>query len=77
MDRSNSDLTKGSRHDPINFMKKSNKHIAVLNARENHAWEFAFCFHLDAGKTNLQADKLAWRDLRLEFPRLLQFDGCR
>jgi hypothetical protein len=56
---------------------KAQKRIATLTPEENHAWEFAFCFHLDAGKTDLQADKLAWRDLRLAFPRLPQFDGCR
>jgi hypothetical protein len=58
-------------------MKSNPKRIVTLNAQESHAWEFAFCFHLDAGKTDLQADKLAWRDVRLEFPRLLQFDACR
>jgi hypothetical protein len=58
-------------------MKKADKRIAVLNARENRAWEFAFCFHSDAGKTDLQADKLAWHSVRLEFPRLKKYAGCR
>jgi len=55
---------------------KAQKRIATLNAQENHAWEFAFCFHLDDGKADLQADKLAWRDLRSEFPRLTKYKGC-
>jgi hypothetical protein len=53
------------------------KRIAKLTVEENRAWEFAFCFYLSEGKNDLQADKLAWRDLRLEFPRLIQFTGCR
>lgn len=56
---------------------KARKRIATLKPEENHAWEFAFCFHLDDGKTDLQADKLAWRDLLLEFPRLRRCNGCR
>lgn len=54
-----------------------NKRIAKLNPKENHSWEFAFCFYKDDGKTDLQADKLAWRDMQLEFPRLKSFEGCR
>jgi hypothetical protein len=57
-------------------MKSDSKRIATLNAQENHAWEFAFCFHLDVGKTDLQADKLAWRDLLSEFPGLGKYAGC-
>jgi hypothetical protein len=56
---------------------KARKRIATLKPEENHAWEFAFCFHLDDGKTDLQADKLAWRDLLSEFPRLGKYAGCR
>jgi hypothetical protein len=52
------------------------KHIAILTPEENHAWEFAFRFYLEEGKSDFQADKLAWRDLRLEFPRLKIFTGC-
>jgi hypothetical protein len=53
------------------------KRIAKLTDEENYAWEFAFCFHREQCRTDLQADKLAWRDLRLEFPRLENFNGCR
>jgi hypothetical protein len=57
-------------------MKKNFKRTTKLNPQEDHAWEFAFSFHLDDGKTDRQADKLAWRDLILEFPRLKAFDAC-
>ncbi|HTV43126.1 MAG TPA: hypothetical protein VMF08_21355 [Candidatus Sulfotelmatobacter sp.] len=56
---------------------KTRKKTAELTAEENHAWEFAFCFYLNGGKSEFKADKLAWRDLRLEFPRLKRFAGCR
>jgi len=49
----------------------------MLTPKENKAWEFAFCFHSEDGKSDSQADKLAWRDLCLDFPRLKKFDGCR
>jgi hypothetical protein len=52
------------------------KRIARLTPKEDHAWVFAFCYYVDQGKMDLQADKLAWRDLRLGFPRLNNFDGC-
>jgi len=58
-------------------MSKNPKSIAKLNAQENHAWEFAFCFYREQSKTDSQADKLAWRDIVLEFPRLKKFHGCR
>jgi hypothetical protein len=56
---------------------KTRKRIAKLTAEENHAWELAFRFYLTEGKSELRADTLAWRDLRLEFHRLEPFDGCR
>jgi hypothetical protein len=55
---------------------KTRKRIAKLTPEENHVWEFAFCFHREDCKSDLKADKLAWRDLILEFPRLKLFDGC-
>jgi hypothetical protein len=58
-------------------MKTTPKRITTLNAQENHAWEFGFTFHLDQGNADSMADKLAWRDLVSEFPRLNNFVGCR
>jgi hypothetical protein len=55
---------------------KTPRRIATLTQKENKAWEFAFSFHREESKSDLQADKLAWRDLILEFPRLKNFDGC-
>ena len=49
----------------------------MLTSEENHAWEFAFSFYLEKRKTDFRADRLAWRDLRLEFPRLKKHNGCR
>jgi hypothetical protein len=56
---------------------RTQKQIAKLTSKENYAWEFASCFYRDGCKTDWQADKLAWRDLILEFPRLKKFLGCR
>jgi hypothetical protein len=50
--------------------------IAALSDEENHAWEFAFCFYLDAGRSEIEADKLAWRDLIREFRRLRSYRGA-
>jgi hypothetical protein len=54
---------------------KAPRRIVRLMAVENKAWEFAFCFYREDCKSDLQADKLAWTDLVLEFPRLKKFDG--
>lgn len=58
-------------------MKAKIRRLATLTPKEDHAWVFAFGFYQDDGKTTSQADKLSWRDLLLEFPRLRKFDGCR
>jgi hypothetical protein len=58
-------------------MKKDPKQIAELTPQENHSWEFAFTFYLDEGFSQSKADKLTWRDMLLEFPRLKHFAGCR
>jgi len=49
---------------------------AKLTPWEDHCWVFAFCYYLDEGKTDGQADRLAWRDMLSEFPRLRFYDGC-
>jgi hypothetical protein len=50
---------------------------AQLTPEEKHAWERAFSFHLDAGNSDAVADRLAWRDLKKEFPRLNKFSGAK
>ena len=49
---------------------------AKLTPHEDRCWVFAFCFYLDAGHGDPAADRLAWRDMCLEFPRLRNYDGC-
>jgi hypothetical protein len=57
--------------------KKNAKKLATLTPEEDKAWVFAFNYYLEEGKTENQADKMAWRDLKKEFPRLREFDGCK
>jgi len=56
--------------------RKTEKRRAKLTVHEDKCWVFYFCSFLNEGKTDLQADKLAWRDMLLEFPRLRAYDGC-
>ena len=50
--------------------------LTMLTAAEDKAWVWAFCYYLDRTKSEDRADALAWRDLKMEFPRLRGFDGC-
>lgn len=56
---------------------RARKRLATLSPYEDKCWVFAFNYFRDRGKTERQADKLAWRDLQLEFPRLRDYDGCK
>jgi hypothetical protein len=56
--------------------KKPKKKLARLKPEENKAWVFAFEYYKNDGKTDLQADKLSWRDVCEEFPRLKKYDGA-
>ena len=49
--------------------------LATLSPYEDQCWIFAFCFYSNEGATDLEADRLAWEDLRREFQRLQRFDG--
>jgi len=53
-----------------------NKRRARLSVREDKQWVHYFCYYLNEDKTDSQADKLAWRDMLLEFPRLRKYQGC-
>lgn len=53
------------------------KRLTTLTPFEDKCWVFAFCSYVDEGRSDLQADHLAWRDMQLDFPRLRQYDGCR
>jgi hypothetical protein len=56
--------------------KNQAKKRARLSIREDKQWVHYFCYYLNEDKTDLQADKLAWRDMLLEFPRLRNYAGC-
>lgn len=60
---------------PSRSWRKPAEGIATLSPYEDKCWVFAFNYYLDRGKTEPQADKLAWRDLQLEFPRLRGYEG--
>lgn len=52
------------------------KKRAKLTPEEDKAWTQKFIFYIDEGKTELQADKQAWKEMVEEFPRLKNFDGA-
>jgi len=52
------------------------RRLATLTSYEDRCWVFAFCYYKDEGHSDLEADKLAWRDLRGEFSRLMRLNGC-
>jgi hypothetical protein len=52
------------------------KKLTMLTFFEDKRWASNFSYFLDAGKTEVEADQLAWHDLQREFPRLRSFDGC-
>ena len=58
--------------------RMSRRRIAKLTPFEGKCWVFAFFYHKDRGKKGeLEADRRTWRDMCKEFPRLLNYDGCR
>ncbi len=50
--------------------------LAKLTRAEDAAWEWAWCYHMDDKPDAARADKLAWRDVCREFPRLRKYEGC-
>ena len=56
--------------------QRKKRQYAKLTRWEDHCWVFAFCYYLDEGKTDAEADHLAWRDMLSEFPRLRFYNGC-
>ncbi len=51
------------------------KRRATFTPREDRCWVFAFRYYLDEGKTDAEADRLAWKEMLSEFPRLRFYDG--
>ena len=56
--------------------RRKERRRAKLTPWEDHCWVFAFCYYLDEGKTDADADRLTWSDMLSEFPRLRFYDGC-
>jgi hypothetical protein len=57
--------------------EKQPRKLAALTPFEDKCWTFAFCTYLEKGKSDATADKLTWRDMQLDFPRLRIYGGCR
>lgn len=57
-------------------MKSKAPKLATLTPAEDKAWVKAFCFYLQDHSVT-EADRLTWRDLVKEFPRLRQYDGAK
>ena len=53
------------------------KRRTTLTALEDSWWVSCFCFYLDEGKTDAEADRLTWREMLSQFPRLRFYDGCK
>ena len=60
----------------ISSPRKNPRGKAKLTPEQNRVWEKAFQFHVDAGKSDSQADRAAWRDVAAEFPELKKFRGA-
>lgn len=48
---------------------------AKLNLHEDECWVEYFCYYVNEGHTDEEADHLAWGDMKKEFPHLRAFDG--
>lgn len=51
--------------------------LAKLTPLEEKYWEQCFEYWVNEGKSDLNADKKAWEDMKKEFPRLRGFDGAK
>jgi hypothetical protein len=58
-------------------MPKKREQLATLTPLEDKCWTFAFLYYLDLGFSDLGADRKAWRDVQMDFPRLRNYDGCK
>ena len=53
------------------------KRLATLTEAEDAKWVEKFTFYVDDGMTDDEADRITWREMQDEFPRLKAFDGCK
>lgn len=59
----------------MNKETSSTSKKATLTAEEDKAWVNIFEYYINEGKSDTQADKLAWKDLQEQFPRLKNYSG--
>jgi len=50
--------------------------LAKFTLDEDNTWQYAFQYYLDEGKSEKQADALAWKDTVAEYPRLKGYRGA-
>jgi ribosomal protein S27AE len=50
---------------------------ATLTEVEDAAWVEKFSFYVDEGKSDAEADRITWKEMQDEYPRLKAFDGCK
>lgn len=62
---------------PASLTDSGAKRLAVLTTEENESWEWIFTSLIQGGKTDSEADALAWEEIQSIFPRLKSFDGCK
>ena len=53
-----------------------NKKLAQLTVEEDRAKEKAMDFYRYTGKSEVEAERLAWADIQKQFPRLKDYDGA-
>lgn len=51
--------------------------IAVLTEAEDRAWNRNYSFFIVHGFTDKEADERTWHDMKREFPRLRNYQGCK
>lgn len=51
--------------------------LAHLTPEEDKLWTFAFEFHVNGGKSDNEADALAWKAVAKQFPRLRKYIGAK
>lgn len=69
-------LTRAPRFRDVSLGNPPKKRLAKLTLEEDREWVGAFNYYVEEGKSDAQADRLAWRDVKKEFPRLRKFSGA-
>ncbi len=70
-------LLRPPRLEPLSLDSSSmKKKLAQLTTEEDRARERALDFYRYVGKSEVDADRLAWADIQKGFPRLNSYDGA-